>query len=75
MKWSEFAIHTTNEAVEPVSNIFHEAGASGVVIEDPQELVKERENVFGEIYHLNPDDYPDEGVIVKAYLPVNSFLG
>ncbi|MBT2616843.1 MULTISPECIES: 50S ribosomal protein L11 methyltransferase [unclassified Bacillus (in: firmicutes)] len=75
MKWSEFAIQTTNEAVEPVSNILHEAGASGVVIEDPLELVKERENVFGEIYHLNPNDYPDEGVIIKAYLPVNSFLG
>ncbi|USK73471.1 50S ribosomal protein L11 methyltransferase [Peribacillus frigoritolerans] len=75
MKWSEFAIQTTNEAVEPVSNILHEAGASGVVIEDPLELVKERENVFGEIYHLNPDDYPAEGVVIKAYLPVNSFLG
>ncbi|WP_110926918.1 50S ribosomal protein L11 methyltransferase [Bacillus massiliglaciei] len=75
MKWSEIAIHTTNEAVEPVSNILHEAGASGVVIEDPLELVKERENVYGEIYQLDPDDYPDEGVIVKAYLPVNSFLG
>ncbi len=75
MKWSEIAIHTTNEAVEPVSNILHEAGASGVVIEDPLELIKERENVFGEIYQLNPDDYPDEGVMVKAYLPVTSFLG
>ncbi|MFJ7974997.1 50S ribosomal protein L11 methyltransferase [Peribacillus sp. JNUCC 23] len=75
MKWSEIAIHTTNEAVEPVSNILHEAGASGVVIEDPLELLKERENVFGEIYQLNPADYPEEGVIVKAYIPVNSFLG
>lgn len=75
MKWSEIAIHTTNEAVEPVSNILHEAGASGVVIEDPLELIKERENVFGEIYQLNPADYPEEGVIVKAYLPVTSFLG
>ncbi|MEQ6375857.1 50S ribosomal protein L11 methyltransferase [Bacillaceae bacterium S4-13-56] len=75
MKWSEICIHTTNEAVEPVSNILHEAGASGVVIEDPQDLVKERETFFGEIYELNPDDYPEEGVYVKAYLPVNSFLG
>ncbi|MFD0048289.1 50S ribosomal protein L11 methyltransferase [Actinomycetes bacterium NPDC127524] len=75
MKWSELTIHTTNEAVEPVSNILHEAGASGVVIEDPADLVKERENVFGEIYQLNPADYPQEGVILKAYLPVNSFLG
>ncbi|MGN1400743.1 MAG: 50S ribosomal protein L11 methyltransferase [Bacillus sp. (in: firmicutes)] len=74
MKWSEIAIHTTNEAVEPISNILHEAGASGVVIEDKEELLKEREDRFGEIYSLNPDDYPKEGVVVKAYLPVNSFL-
>jgi len=74
VKWSEISIHTTNEAVEPISNILHEAGASGVVIEDPLELVKERTDQFGEIYELNPGDYPDEGVIVKAYLTVNSFL-
>lgn len=75
MKWSELCIHTTNEAVEPVSNILHEAGASGVVIEDPLELIRERDNVFGEIYQLNPADFPEEGVIIKAYLPVTSFLG
>ncbi|MGY3718547.1 50S ribosomal protein L11 methyltransferase [Sutcliffiella cohnii] len=75
MKWSEISIHTTNEAVEPISNILHEAGASGVVIEDPFELTKEREDMYGEIYQLNPDDFPTEGVIIKAYLPVNSFLG
>jgi ribosomal protein L11 methyltransferase len=75
LKWSEISIHTTNEAVEPISNILHEAGASGVVIEDPFELTKEREDQFGEIYQLNPEDYPEEGVIIKAYLPVNSFLG
>ncbi|MBP2241681.1 ribosomal protein L11 methyltransferase [Cytobacillus eiseniae] len=74
VKWSEISIHTTNEAVEPISNILHEAGASGVVIEDPFELVKERKDQFGEIYELNPNDFPDEGVIIKAYLPENSFL-
>ncbi|MGG6431180.1 50S ribosomal protein L11 methyltransferase [Anoxybacillus sp. D401a] len=75
MKWSEISIHTTHEAVEAISNILHEAGAGGVVIEDPFELTKEREATYGEIYQLNPDDYPEEGVIIKAYLPVNSFLG
>ncbi|EIT85226.1 ribosomal protein L11 methyltransferase [Fictibacillus macauensis ZFHKF-1] len=75
MKWSEISIHTTQEAVEPISNILHEAGASGVVIEDPEDLVKERTSVYGEIYQLDPNDYPEEGVIVKAYLPVTSFLG
>ena len=47
VKWSEISIHTTNEAIEPISNILHEAGASGVVIEDPFELVKDREDQFG----------------------------
>lgn len=75
MKWSELSIHTTNEAIESVSNILHEAGASGVVIEDSEDLMKVREDQFGEIWSLNPDDFPKDGVIVKAYLPVNSFLG
>src|SRR5699024_7099373 len=67
-------IHTINEAVEPISNILHEHGASGVVIEDPLDMVKERDTFFGEIYELNPDDYPAEGVFVKAYLPMNRTL-
>ncbi len=74
MKWSEFSIHTTEDAVEPVCNILHEAGASGVVIEDPKDLVKEWGVHYGEIYQLSPDDYPEEGVMIKAYFPVNSFL-
>lgn len=74
MKWSEIAIHTTHAATEAVANIFHEAGASGVIIEDSREPDLPRENVFGEIVELNRNDFPSEGVIVKAYLPVNSFL-
>lgn len=74
MKWSEIAIHTTNEATEAVANILHEAGASGVVIEDSGEPERIHEDRFGEIYDLNPEDFPAEGVLVKAYLPANSFL-
>lgn len=74
MKWSEIAIHTTHEATEAVSNIFHEAGSSGVVIEDSVEPDRVRDNPYGEIVELDRADYPADGVIVKAYLPVNSFL-
>ena len=74
MKWTELSVLTTNEAVEAVSNILHEAGASGVVIEDSRELTKERIDQFGEIYALNPDDFPKNGVIVKAYLSASSFV-
>ncbi|MTT32504.1 50S ribosomal protein L11 methyltransferase [Terrilactibacillus sp. BCM23-1] len=75
MKWSEICIHTTQEAVEAITNILHEAGSSGVVIEDPLDLVKDWPQEFSEVYDLNPSDYPEEGVNIKAYLPVNSFLG
>ncbi|GGG26737.1 ribosomal protein L11 methyltransferase [Lysinibacillus alkalisoli] len=74
MHWTEISIHTTNEAVEAVSHILHEAGASGVVIEDAADLTKEREDRFGEIYALDANDFPDDGVIVKAYLSESSFL-
>ena len=74
MKWSEIAIHTTHEATESVANILHEAGASGVIIEDSEEPDRIREDQFGEIYDLDKKDFPADGVIVKAYLPVNSFL-
>ncbi|MEY9972496.1 ribosomal protein L11 methyltransferase [Lysinibacillus sp. RC46] len=74
MKWSELSIHTKNEAVEAISNILHEAGASGVVIEDSAEFAKPREDQYGEIYALNEADFPRDGVIVKAYLSESSFL-
>ncbi|GGL40391.1 50S ribosomal protein L11 methyltransferase [Sporolactobacillus putidus] len=75
MKWSEICIHTTEEAIEPITNILYEAGAGGVVIEDSHDLQKEWPQGNGEVYSLDPADYPAEGVNVKAYLPVNSFLG
>lgn len=75
MKWSEVSVHTIQEAVEAVSNILHEAGASGVVIEDPEILHREWDVSFGEIYQLSPGDYPTEGVIIKAYLPSSNNLG
>ncbi|MCM3637362.1 50S ribosomal protein L11 methyltransferase [Sporosarcina luteola] len=74
MKWSEISIHTSHEATEAVANILHEAGASGVIIEDSEEPDRIHEDRFGEIYDLKKEDFPVEGVIVKAYLPVNSFL-
>lgn len=74
MKWSEVSIHTTHEATEAVANILHEAGASGVVIEDSAEPDRIHEDRYGEIWALDKNDFPTDGVILKAYLPVNSFL-
>ncbi len=74
LKWVEICIHTASQAVDPVSNILHEAGSSGVVIEDPEVLTRDWTDQFGEIYALNPNDYPEVGVYVKAYLPHSRFL-
>lgn len=69
LKWYEVCIHTTHEAQEPVTHVLEEAGVNGVVIEDPLDLIKERDTFFGEIYDLNPDKYPKEGLYIKFYLP------
>ncbi|RYL90392.1 50S ribosomal protein L11 methyltransferase [Sporolactobacillus sp. THM19-2] len=75
MKWSEICIHTTEEAIEPVTGILYQAGAGGVVIEDSRDLSQDHSDTDGQVYDLDPEDYPTDGVNVKAYLPVNSFLG
>ncbi|MFT8390477.1 MAG: 50S ribosomal protein L11 methyltransferase [Sporolactobacillus sp.] len=74
MKWSELCIHTTEEAIEPITNILYEAGAAGVAIEDSRDLVRSA-GASAETYQLNPDDYPLDGVNIKVYLPITSFLG
>lgn len=74
MKWTEIAVHTTHEAQEAVANLLHEAGAGGVVIEDPLVLSREGDPTYGEIVALDPAAYPAEGVVVKAYLPPSPHL-
>ena len=73
MKWAEISIQTSHEATEAVAEIFHELGASGVLIEDP-ELV----NTY---IHSGAWDYTDiplaeetEVVTVKAWLPTDEDL-
>lgn len=69
MDWLEVRIHTTNEAIEPIVNILTEVGTDGVVIEDSSDLSKERTSPFGEIYELDPKDFPKDGVYIKTYIP------
>ncbi|WP_054950042.1 50S ribosomal protein L11 methyltransferase [Numidum massiliense] len=73
-KWAEICVHIGHEAQEAAANILYEAGAKGVVIEDSALPEREWEASYGEIYELNVEDYPSEGVILKAYLPLGSNL-
>ncbi|MFD1705457.1 50S ribosomal protein L11 methyltransferase [Siminovitchia sediminis] len=74
MNWKEMSILTTNEAVEPISFILHEAKVGGLAIEDRADFLRDRDHPFGEIYELDPNDFPEEGVVIKAYLPETNGL-
>ena len=69
MKWTEVSVHTSNEAIEAVSNIFIEAGSGGVAIENVQDFLSKPDDGFGEIRILENQDYVSEGSLVKAYFP------
>lgn len=71
MDWAEICIHTTQEGSEIISNVLHEIGSNGVVIEDQSDLEKLWDTAYGEIYEFNPDNYPKSGVHIKGYLPID----
>ncbi|NLW06425.1 MAG: 50S ribosomal protein L11 methyltransferase [Clostridia bacterium] len=70
MQWIEIEVLTSREAAEAASVIFERYGATGFVIQDSSDLQRSWESRYGEIYELNPADYPETGVRLKAYLPV-----
>lgn len=73
MKWAEISIQTTHEATEAVANIFHDLGASGVVIEDPV-LINSYRSLGQWDYCELPEEDDVETVTIKAYLPVDENL-
>ena len=70
MNWLEISYHATEDDYELVSQIFIDAGSKGVLLEDSKTPHEVPEDRFGEIYRLNADDYPNQGVVVKGYLAV-----
>ncbi|HEY3424138.1 MAG TPA: 50S ribosomal protein L11 methyltransferase [Negativicutes bacterium] len=73
MTWAEISIKTTHEATEAVANIFHDLGASGVVIEDPELINSYRRSGTWD-YCAIPEEVDTEVVTIKAYLPVDNQL-
>lgn len=74
MKWNEVKVTTESEAVEAVSNILMEAGASGVAIEDALDFINYQEDQYGELLDRETFSSLTEGAIVKAYFPETIFL-
>lgn len=74
MKWTEVKVTTASEAVEAISNIMMEAGASGVAIEDALDVASFKEDGFGELLDSETFEHIKEGAIVMAYFPETIFL-
>ncbi|MDD3298152.1 MAG: 50S ribosomal protein L11 methyltransferase [Firmicutes bacterium] len=74
MEWMELIIDTTTEGSDLVANVLFEAGAAGVVIEDPEDvraLIRQK----GDWDYIEPGALNAEGdVVVKGYLPVGDGL-
>lgn len=68
MNWLEVSVHTSHESADAISEFLQEIGADGVAIEDSEVLRRDFDKRYGEMIELVPDDYPEEGVVIKAYL-------
>ncbi|MCR1897848.1 50S ribosomal protein L11 methyltransferase [Irregularibacter muris] len=69
MKWIEVKIITSHEAVDSISNILHEVGAGGVVIEDPQDLeIFQKEKGNWDYIDESLLKLENETVIIRGYL-------
>jgi ribosomal protein L11 methyltransferase len=73
VKWAEVSIRTTHEATEFIAEIFHDLGASGVVIEDPKLVNTYRSSGIWDYTDI-PEAVNTEVVTVKAYLPADEGL-
>ncbi|MFD0692840.1 50S ribosomal protein L11 methyltransferase [Paenibacillus sp. GCM10027628] len=67
MLWHEITVHTTEEAIEMISNFIHELGAGGVSIEESGTLNKQRDTSLGQWYELPLNDIPEGRAVIKGY--------
>ncbi|TCZ77022.1 50S ribosomal protein L11 methyltransferase [Paenibacillus albiflavus] len=67
MKFHELTIHTTEEAIEMISNFYHELGAGGVAIEESGTLDKERDTTYGKLYDQPLNDIPEGRAVIQGY--------
>ncbi|WP_455386231.1 50S ribosomal protein L11 methyltransferase [Lactiplantibacillus pentosus] len=74
MKWTEVTVSTSNEAVEAVSNILMEAGASGVKIDDALDYQNLKPDRYGEIIDLDTIPHVTSGAQVSACYPETVFV-
>lgn len=70
MKWTEVKVITSSEYEDIITNILYEAGANGLAIEDPDDILdlKKRETDW-DFIESSLLDYDKEKIVIKAYFP------
>jgi ribosomal protein L11 methyltransferase len=74
MNWLEVKVTTVQGAIEGIANIFHEMGAGGVVIEDPQLIAMYARRGEWDDHEFDNDLLETEAVVIKGYLPMDQYL-
>lgn len=76
MSWIQFQIHTTNEAVEPVTNILLEAGITGIEIDDGWSNADDEPTYIDELGQIMPIPHTDlhHSTVIKVYLVHNEHV-
>ncbi len=76
MSWIELQIQTTNEAIEPITNILSEAGINGVEIDEGWTNADEEKMYVDELGRMMPVQHtdPHHPTMIKAYLVQNEHV-
>lgn len=74
MEWLEIRVTTESEVIEGIANIFHELGAGGVVIEDPQLIAYYAQKGQWDDHEFSEEILEKQEVVVKGYLPIDEHL-
>ncbi len=75
MNWTEIRMEVRDRtAVEAVANLLEEAGAGGVVIEDPQAIAEHVASGLWDAHEFDAALLARKDIVVKAYLPQDETL-
>ncbi len=75
MNWTEVQIKTVSQCEDLVSNVLYDAGAAGLAIEDPNDIVElEQSEITWDFVDCNLTDLGKGEIIIKAYFPESEDL-
>ncbi len=80
MKWTEVKINTKSKYEELISAILYDMGVSGLVVEDPKDILDRAENperdyIVLDEFFKDADKVDKENIVIKAYFPESESLG